>query len=95
MPIVDNVKSNSLLLFNESFASTNEREGSEIASHIVHALLDRNVKIFFVTHLYHFAATLLARRSSDYHFPAGRKTARWYSSLQIDRGRAATDQLWR
>ena len=62
--IVDNVKSNSLLLFNESFASTNEREGSEIASHIVHALLDRNVKIFFVTHLYHFAHTFFSRRST-------------------------------
>ncbi|MGP0084625.1 MAG: MutS-related protein [Steroidobacteraceae bacterium] len=62
--IVDNVKSNSLLLFNESFASTNEREGSEIASHIVHALLDRNVKVFFVTHLYHFAHTLFSRKSA-------------------------------
>ena len=37
--IVDRVKSNSLLLFNELFASTNEREGSEIASNIVKALL--------------------------------------------------------
>ena len=62
--IVGNVKSNSLLLFNESFASTNEREGSEIASNIVHALLDRNVKIFFVTHLYHFAHTFFSRRSA-------------------------------
>jgi DNA mismatch repair ATPase MutS len=66
--IVDNVKSNSLLLFNESFASTNEREGSEIASHIVHALLDRNVKIFFVTHLYHFAHTFFSRRSTTVIF---------------------------
>jgi len=29
--IVDNITSNSMLLFNESFAATNEREGSEIA----------------------------------------------------------------
>ena len=61
--IVDSVKSNSLLLFNESFASTNEREGSEIASNIVNALLDRNVKIFFVTHLYQFAH-FFARKSA-------------------------------
>jgi DNA mismatch repair ATPase MutS len=53
--IVDNIRPNSLLLFNESFASTNEREGSEIASQIVWALLDKHVKVFFVTHLYHFA----------------------------------------
>jgi DNA mismatch repair ATPase MutS len=62
--IVDNIKPNSLLLFNESFGSTNEREGSEIASQIVSALLDRNVKVFFVTHLYHFAHTFFAYRSA-------------------------------
>jgi DNA mismatch repair ATPase MutS len=61
--IVDNVKANSLLLFNESFGSTNEREGSEIAGQIVGALLNRNVKLFFVTHLYHFAHTCFLRRS--------------------------------
>jgi DNA mismatch repair ATPase MutS len=62
--IVDNVKVNSLLLFNESFGSTNEREGSEIGDQIVSALLNRNVKVFFVTHLYHFAQTCFLRRSS-------------------------------
>jgi DNA mismatch repair ATPase MutS len=60
--IVDKVKPGSLVLFNESFASTNEREGSEIAINIVRALLDRRVKMVFVTHLYHFASTLLAGR---------------------------------
>ncbi|MGA9778307.1 MAG: MutS-related protein [Limisphaerales bacterium] len=49
--------SDSLLLFNESFAATNEREGSEIARQIVRALLETRVKIFFVTHLYEFART--------------------------------------
>lgn len=53
--IVDNIRPNSLLLLNELFASTNEREGSEIARQIVNALLDKHVKVFFVTHLYHFA----------------------------------------
>lgn len=66
--IVDNIKPGSLLLFNESFASTNEREGSEIASHIVDALLDRKVKIFFVTHLYHFASMLFARKTDEAAF---------------------------
>jgi len=53
--IVDNLTSNSMLLFNESFAATNEREGSEIARQIVRALLEKRMKIFFVTHLYPFA----------------------------------------
>ena len=53
--IVDNITSNSMLLFNESFAATNEREGSEIARQIICALLEKGVKVFFVTHLYEFA----------------------------------------
>jgi len=53
--IADTLTPDSLLLFNESFAATNEREGSEIARQIVHALLETRVKIFFVTHLYEFA----------------------------------------
>jgi len=53
--IADSLTPDSLLLFNESFAATNEREGSEIARQIVRALLETRVKIFFVTHLYEFA----------------------------------------
>ncbi len=53
--IVDQITPDSMLLLNKSFASTNEREGSEIASQIVSALLDRRIKVLFVTHLYHFA----------------------------------------
>ncbi|ATW25231.1 MutS-related protein [Candidatus Formimonas warabiya] len=49
--IVDNITPNSLILFNESFAATNEREGSEIARQIVGALLEKRIKVFFVTHL--------------------------------------------
>jgi len=53
--IVDALTPDSLLLFNESFAATNEREGSEIAHQIVRALLATRVKVFFVTHMYEFA----------------------------------------
>jgi DNA mismatch repair ATPase MutS len=56
--IVDQVKPHSMVLFNESFAATNEREGSEIARQIVTALLERKVKIAFVTHLYDLAHSL-------------------------------------
>lgn len=54
--IADHVVPNSMLLFNESFAATNEREGSDIAGQIVRALLDKGTKVFFVTHLYEFAS---------------------------------------
>lgn len=53
--IVDLVAPNALVLFNESFAATNEREGSEIARQITNALLERRIKVFFVTHLFEFA----------------------------------------
>lgn len=66
--IVDNMKSNALLLFNESFASTNEREGSEIATQIVNALLDRGVKVLFVTHLYQFANGFVAGKMRNATF---------------------------
>ncbi len=63
--IVDNITSDSLVLFNESFAATNEREGSEIARQIVSALLDNRVKVFFVTHLYEFAHSFSRRKMKD------------------------------
>ncbi len=53
--IVEHIRENSLVLFNESFSATNEREGSEIARQIVTALLDKAVKVFFVTHMYELA----------------------------------------
>ena len=58
--IVDALTPDSMLLFNESFAATNEREGSEIARQIVRALLETRVKVFFVTHQYEFAHGLWA-----------------------------------
>jgi hypothetical protein len=53
--IVDHLTPHALLLFNESFAATNEREGAEIARHIVRALVDKHKRVIFVTHSYEFA----------------------------------------
>ena len=53
--IVDHLRPGSLVLLNESFASTHEREGSEIARQIVGALLERGVKVMYVTHLFDLA----------------------------------------
>jgi hypothetical protein len=54
--IADQIGPHCLMLFNESFAGTNEREGSEIGRQVVRALLDAEVKVFFVTHRFDFAA---------------------------------------
>ncbi|MGC1183718.1 MAG: DNA mismatch repair protein MutS [Candidatus Dormiibacterota bacterium] len=53
--IADQLAPGYMVLFNESFAATNEREGSEIAGQIVHALLEAGIRILFVTHLFEFA----------------------------------------
>ncbi|WP_298357026.1 DNA mismatch repair protein MutS [Rhodoblastus sp.] len=53
--IVDDMTRHSLVLFNESFAATNDREGSEINGQIVSALVENGVKVVSVTHLYEFA----------------------------------------
>ncbi len=53
--IVNIVTPRALILFNESFAATNEREGSEIARQIVSALLERPKKVVFISHQYDFA----------------------------------------
>ena len=58
--VVDKLLPGAMVLFNESFAATNEREGSEIAAQITMALLERGIKICFVTHLYEFAQRLHA-----------------------------------
>ncbi len=53
--IASQITPDGLLLCNESFASTNEREGSEIARQIIRALTEADIRIVFVTHLYDLA----------------------------------------
>jgi DNA mismatch repair ATPase MutS len=61
--IADHIVPNSILLFNESFAATNEREGSDIAGQIVRALLEKGMKILYVTHLYELASSFLDKKN--------------------------------
>jgi len=66
--IVDLITPTSLLLCNESFASTNESEGSQIAAEIVTALRDAGVKIVYVTHMYELAHGFYAEPRADQRF---------------------------
>lgn len=78
--IVNALTPNALILFNESFAATNEREGSEIARQIVSALLERPHKVVFVSHQYALTHGFYKRRLSTALFlradrqPDGRRT---------------------
>jgi DNA mismatch repair ATPase MutS len=49
------VSTNCLLICNESFAATNEREGSQIAAEFIGAMTDTGNTVIFVTHLYELA----------------------------------------
>lgn len=66
--IVDFLAPGSILLMNESFSSTNEQEGSEIAGHILHALTEQGVRIFFVSHFYKLAKKCYDENTGAYLF---------------------------
>jgi MutS-like protein len=80
--IADQITAGSLLLCNESFASTNEREGSQIARQVIRALTEAGIRIVFVTHLYDLAARFYAENAGTVLFlraerqPDGRRTFR-------------------
>lgn len=56
--IVDDLGPGGMVLLNESFASTNEHEGSQLAQDVVRALVEADVRVVFVTHGYDLAATV-------------------------------------
>jgi len=80
--IVDKIVPNSIVLLNESFASTNEREGSEIARQIVRALLENGIRVFYVTHMFDLAEGFYLFRMDEAlflraeRFAGGRRTFR-------------------
>ena len=56
--IMNKVKRGSLMLFNESFQSTSEREGSTIAFDVIRALHEKNISVVSVSHMYHLYTLL-------------------------------------
>ncbi|MQY21872.1 MutS-related protein [Nocardia macrotermitis] len=62
--LIDHMTPNSLLLCNESFATTAARDAEQIATPLLNALLDTGITILFVTHLTEFA-----RRRADSPHP--------------------------
>ena len=63
--IVERLRPHARVLFNESFAATNPREGAAIAGQIVRALLVRGITVAFVTHLFDLADDLHRQLSSQ------------------------------
>jgi hypothetical protein len=63
--IDDQLAPGDLLLCNESFSSTNEREGSLLAHGIVRALIESGVRVVYVTHLFDLARSLHEDDATD------------------------------
>jgi hypothetical protein len=80
--LVDRVEPGTLVLMNESFAATNEREGSEIGRGVIEGLLDAGATVALVTHMYDLARGFLGNGREDARFlraerlPDGRRTFR-------------------
>ncbi len=84
--IADLIGAGAMILFNESFAATNEREGSEIARQIVHALAERRVRICFVTHMYDFAHGLEEEGSEKKLFLRAERSAEGERTFRMIEG---------
>ncbi|MDR0303137.1 MAG: DNA mismatch repair protein MutS [Treponema sp.] len=64
--IAGHLQNGSMIMLNESFAATNEREGSEICRQVTQALIENGIEIFSVTHLYTYAAAFLDDSKTQY-----------------------------
>lgn len=60
--MVQAAEPHSLFLLNESFASTTEKEGSQIADGILHAFYDMGITTIMVTHLFQLARSLYNKK---------------------------------
>lgn len=85
--IVDRTCGDGMVIFNESFQSTNEREGSSIARSIVLALLDHGVKVFFVTHMYDLARSLYERGDARMMFLRAERLESGERTFRVTEGR--------
>ncbi len=84
--LVDVIQPNALLLMNESFASTNEREGSEIAYQVFRGLVDKRIRVIYVTHLFEFARRILEERNLSILFLCAERLPDGARSFRIIEG---------
>ncbi|HVV88880.1 MAG TPA: hypothetical protein VHB53_00165 [Solirubrobacterales bacterium] len=72
--IADALGPTGMVLFNESFAATDEQEGSEIARQVTEALLSAGIKVVHVTHMYELAHGLETAADLDPLFLRAERT---------------------
>lgn len=84
--IADHLTPWSIVLFNESFAATNEREGSEIGRQIIAALLDSQIRVLCVTHMYELAHAFYETRRKKGMFLRAERAADGRRSFKLCEG---------
>jgi hypothetical protein len=84
--MIDHLTPNSIVLFNESFSSTNEREGSEIARQAIRALVEKGIKVLFVTHLFDLAKGFHAARTETTLFLRAERLAGGQRTFRLVEG---------
>lgn len=85
--LINIAQPHALFLFNESFSSTNEREGSEIGRQVVKALLENNVKIFFVTHFFDLANSFYEMGNEHFGFLRADRKASGERTFKVIEGK--------
>ena len=93
--IADHVTADCILLCNESFAATNEREGSQIARQVVTALLEQGIKVLFVTHMFDLADGFHEQKLDTALFLRAERGSDGARPFKLSPRRAAADQLRR
>jgi hypothetical protein len=84
--VADHIKPNCILLCNESFASTNEREGSEIARQVLRAFLESGVKVLLVTHMFELAHSFYELHEDDTLFLRAERLSDGRRTFRITEG---------
>lgn len=73
--IINQITPNSMLLLNETFATTTEREGAKIASDVVNALYENGTSVLMVTHLYEFTKNMYEKKLPGSKFLSAERLA--------------------
>jgi len=84
--MIDHLTPSSIVLCNESFSSTNEREGSEIARQVIRALVERGIKVFYVTHLFDLAQGCHSARMESALFLRAERLAAGQRTFRVVEG---------
>jgi len=84
--IAGQIAPNCMVLCNESFSATNEREGSEIARQVIRAFVEAGIKVVFVTHLFDLAQSLHRQGMDTALFLRAERTADGRRTFRIIEG---------